>query len=410
MSVALGLFCRSCNRIIPETDFRTNCETCQTPLELVYDIKKLKKNLRKKNLLEISASLLKVWQHILPINNPKLIERVSIGETCTPLVKSTTIGPAANIKTLHFKLEMGPTQSLKDRGASLCALKALELGFNTLCVASSGNNAASVSAYAAKAGLRAIVFIQKDASPSKIFKMLAYGARVVRVDGDMSAASRLCSEMLQRHHWMQAGGPNPYRLTAKRTAAYEIVYQIGGRVPDAVFIPCGGSAGMVSAYRGFSEMVEAGIIPSIPRLIGVQLKACDPITQAFEAGQDRVQPVEKKPSFSDALMNNTPYWGNQALQAVRQSDGLMVSVSDEEVADMIRELGSTEGLFVEPAGAVSAAGFKKLAGGGFLSRTHTAVCMLTGHGVNAPQAAFQSAALPEIVLPEIEAIESYLAG
>jgi len=410
MSAALGLVCRTCNRIIPESDFRMVCGTCRTPLEVGYDMEKLKQALQKRTPVDSATSLLESWRGILPIDRPELIERVCIGETQTPLVKSAALGRTATVGALYFKLEMGPTLSLKDRGTSLCALKALELGFDTLCVASSGNNAASVSAYAAKAGLRAVVFIQKDTSASKIFKMLAYGTRVVRIDGDMSTASRLCGEMLRRHRWMQAGGPNPYRLAAKRTAAYEIVHQLGGRAPDAVLVPCGGSAGMVSAYRGFCEMAEMGMIPSVPRMIGVQLSACEPITRAFEAGRDRVEPVEKRPSFSDALMNNTPYWGDQALEAVRRSGGVMVSVSDQEVADTIRLLGATEGLFVEPAGAVSTAGLRKLAGGGFLTSRDTAVCMVTGHGLNAPRAAFGSEPVPEIVAPEVEAVESYLAG
>ena len=408
MSCALGLFCRACTRIVPESQFRENCPFCGVPLEIRYDLKRLKTAFQNRTSAGLSESSLMLWKDILPIDRPEYIERVTIGETQTPLVKSSRIGAEAGIDELFFKMEMGPTQSLKDRGTSLCALKALELGFDTLCVASSGNNAASVAAYAAKAGLPAVVFIQKDTSPAKIFKVLAYGARVIRVDGDMSAASRICAEMLNRHRWMQSGGPNPYRLTAKRTVAYEIVHQLGGVAPDAVLIPCGGSAGMVAAHRGFSEMVEMGIIPAMPRMIGAQLRACEPITRAFDEARDLVTPVQKQPSFSDALMNNTPYWGNQALRAVRESGGIMISVSDEEVAEMILRLGATEGLFVEPAGAVSVAGLKKLSEEKRLPPAKRVVCMLTGHGLNAPRAAFESKPLPEIVAPDVEAVEAYL--
>jgi threonine synthase len=207
---------------------------------------------------------------------------------------------------------------------------------------------------------------------------------------------------------MQSGGPNPYRLTAKRTAAYEIVHQMGGQVPDAVFIPCGGSAGMVAAHNGFSEMAEMGIIPSMPRLIGVQLSACEPVTRAFEEGRDEVTPVEKKPSFSDALMNNNPYWGKRAVMAARDTGGLILSVSDDEVAETIRLLGSTEGLFMEPAGAVSVAGLRSVLAKNRVGKLNRAVCMLTGHGLNAPHAAFDSQALPEVITPEVSAVESYL--
>jgi threonine synthase len=278
-----------------------------------------------------------------------------------------------------------------------------------MCVASSGNNAASVAAYAAKADLPAVVFIQKDTSPAKIYKVLIYGARVVRVNGDMSVASRICGQMLQRHRWLESGGANPYRLTAKRTAAYEIAAQLGNQVPDAVFIPCGGSAGIVAAYNGFSEMVEMGLVPSMPRLIGVQLTACDPITQAYEEGRDQVTPVDKRPSFSDALMNNNPYWGNRAVMAARKTGGFFLSVTDDEVANAIRLLGSREGLFMEPAGAVSVAGLLKTLSEKRLSQPDNAVCMLTGHGLNAPKAVFDSWPLPEVIEPKVEAVESYLS-
>jgi threonine synthase len=288
-------------------------------------------------------------------------------------------------------------------------LKALELGYDMLCVASSGNNASSVAAYAAKAGIPSVVFIPHNTAPAKIFKCLVYGARVVRVDGDMSTASQLCAEMLQRHRWMQAGAPNPYRVAAKRTIAYEIVKQLNGRTPDAVAVPCGTGAEMVAAFKGFFEMKQMGLIAELPSMIGVQLSACDPITRAYDEDRDTVTPVEKGVSFSDALMNNKPYWGKLALAAARESGGLFISVTDAEVADAIRLLGAREGLFAEPAGAVSLAGLKKVLDENRLPRIQSAVCLLTGHGLNAPGAAFDSGAIPEIVAPEPAAVEAYLS-
>jgi threonine synthase len=224
----------------------------------------------------------------------------------------------------------------------------------------------------------------------------------------MSVASRICSEMLERHNWMHAGGPNPYRIAAKRTAVYEIVRQLGGHAPDVLLIPCGGSAGIVAAFNGLSEMVEMGLLPLMPKLVGVQLAACDPITRAFKEGREYVTPVEKSPSFSDALMNNNPYWGRQALVAARETGGFFISVSDTEVADAIRSLGVGEGIFTEPAGAVSVAGLRKALKEGRLPQSQTAVCMLTGSGLNAPHAAFESQELPEVVAADVESVQSYL--
>jgi len=411
MSNVRGLVCRSCQRHWSEQEFQLACPTCRQPLEVAYDLEALKRVLGRGWPSASAGSILHQWRESLPIDRPELVDRVTLGEAQTPLIRSTRLGPRLDLSDLRFKIEMGlGSASLKDRGTSLCALKALELGYDTLCVASSGNNASSVAAYAAKAGLRAAVFIQRDASPAKMLKMLAYGAKVVRVDGDMMTASRLLAQLLLRHRWLNCGGPNPYRLTAKRLVAYEITAQMGGTFPDAVLFPCGGSAGLVAAYMGYGELLVMGMIPRIPRLIGVQLAACDPVTRAFEEGRDEVTPVAKRPSFSDALMNNSPYWGAAALRASRETGGIFLSVTDDEVAVMIRTLSSQEGLFVEPAGAVAVAGLPKLIAEGRIGRLDRVVCTLTGHGLNAPKAAFPSIELPDVVEPTPAAVQAYLAA
>ena len=283
----------------------------------------------------------------------------------------------------------------------------MENGSKTVCLSSSGNNAASISAYGSRAGLRPVVFVQKHVSAAKISKSLVYGGKVIRIDGDMAAASRLCGEMVKEKGWYQCGGPNPYRVAGKRTFAYGIVQQLG-RVPDTVLIPCGGGAGMVAAFDGFSEMLEAGIIDRMPRLVGVQLAACNPTATAFHAGKDVVTPVEKKPSLSDAIMNNNPYWGKYCLQAVRATGGTMLSVTDEEFIRAIRELGREEGIFTEPAGVVSAAALTKLLDTPGFEQPGLTVCNLTGHGLNSPQVATSEDEYPQVVAPTLEAVETFL--
>ncbi len=411
MSNARGLVCRSCQGLWPEREFQLTCPTCHRPLEVAYDLEALKRALGQGWPSASGGSILQQWREVLPIDRPDLVDQVTLGEAQTPLIRSVRVGPRLGLPDLRFKIEIGlASASLKDRGTSLCALKALELGYDTLCVASSGNNASSVAAYAAKAGLGAAVFIQGDASPAKILKMLAYRARVVRVDGDMMMASRLLTQLLQQRRWLNCGGANPYRMTAKRLVAYEITAQMDGTFPDAVLFPCGGSSGLVAAYMGYVELLAMGVVPRIPRLIGVQLAACDPVTRAFEEGRDEVTPVAKRPSFSDALMNNNPFWGAAALRASRETGGVFLSVTDDEVAAMIRTLSSQEGLFVEPAGAVAVAGLAKLIAERRMGGLERVVCTLTGHGLNAPQASFPTVELPELVQPTPAAVEAYLAA
>lgn len=403
-----GLICRSCKLSWPEHQFRLKCPECHAPLEVDCSPEQIRRALNGGWPQPGGSTLLKQWQKLLPLTKPELIPRCSLGETQTPLVPANRLGSELDLPDLRFKLEMGPTLSLKDRGSALCALKALELGFKGTCVASSGNNASSVAAYAARAGLPAYVFVQRDTAPAKFGKMLSYGARIVRVDGDLSIAGRICRKVRDRQNWMECGGPNPYRISAKRLVAYEIISQLGGSVPDAVVLPCGGCAGYVAAHSGFKELLTAGLISEIPKLIGVQLAACDPVTRAFDRGRNEVQPVNIRPSFSDALKNNTPYWGARALSAARDSGGFFISVTDREVARMMLVLGKKEGLYLEPAGAAAMTGLKKAIGEMRLPEINQVVCTLTGHGLNSRPTDAIRQEIPEPVQPDPAAVAAYL--
>lgn len=402
-----GLVCRDCGTRIAESEFSLTCPSCGAPMRVSFTADSIREALKDGMPSYNSQSYLRQWRSILPISDESLIDRVSLGETETPLLRSHRYGRKRGVAELYFKIEQGPTLSLKDRGTALCVLKALENGSKTVCLSSSGNNAASISAYGSRAGLRPVVFVQKQVSAAKISKSLVYGGKVIRIDGDMAAASRLCGEMVKEKGWYQCGGPNPYRVAGKRTFAYGIVQQLG-RVPDTLLIPCGGGAGMVAAFDGFSEMLEAGIIDRMPRLVGVQLAACNPTATAFHAGKDAVTPVEKKPSLSDAIMNNNPHWGKYCLQAVRATGGTMLSITDEEFIRTIRELGREEGIFTEPAGAVSVAALDKLIKVPGFEQPGLTVCNLTGHGLNSPQVATSEDEYPQVIAPTLEAVERFL--
>lgn len=403
----LGLVCRECGKRIPEAECALSCPDCGAPMRVMFSEASLRQALSAGLPASEGRSFLRQWRSILPISDESLIDRVSLGEAETPLLPSHRYGEKLGIPDLYFKVEQGPTLSLKDRGTALCVLKALEFGCKTVCLSSSGNNAASVSAYGSRAGLNPVVFVQKHVSAAKIFKSLVYGGRVVRIDGDMAAASRICGEMVKRRKWFQCGGPNPYRIAAKRTFAYGIVQQLG-RAPDTVLIPCGGGAGMVAAHDAFREMFAAGVIDRMPRLVGVQLQACDPTARAFHEGRDAVTPVDKKPSLSDAIMNNNPYWGRYCLQAVRETGGTMISVSDADFIRTIRELGREEGLFTEPAGSVSVAALRYLVKVPGFENPGLTVCNLTGHGLNVPQVATDESETPGVIPPTVEAVEAFL--
>lgn len=405
--MAYKLECRSCGKEYPGLEKMQKCPACGAPLWIKPDISDIKAAFAH-GMPKPQDSFLRQWKDILPIDDESLIDKVCLGETESPLLASQRLGKELGIKNLYFKVEMGPTLSLKDRGTALCILKALEHGNRGVSIASSGNNAGSVAAYAARAGLPAIVIIQEQVSPSKVLKSIAYGAKVARVKGGMPEASKVCAELSSRFGWVDCGGSNPYRVAGKRTAGYEIVRQLG-KAPDAVVMPCGGGAGMVSMFEAFREMRDAGLIDKLPRIYGVQLSACNPIETAFKEGRDTVTPVVKKPSLSDAIMNNNPYWGNMDLVAARESGGGIFSVSDEEFVCMIRKLGRAEGLFAEPAGVVSVAVLEKIMlGDPEFAKCENVVCTLTGHGLNSPTVAVDEKEMPPVIPATMDAAIDFL--
>lgn len=399
----LGLECRSCGKVIPQSPVQ-KCPDCGSPLRVVFEPESLNKAIKEVLSKPANGGMLEQWFDILPINSEEEISFVTLGERETALLKSHKIGPSLGIKELYFKIEQGPTLSLKDRGTVLCVLKAREYGADTVCLASSGNNASSVSAYGTRAGLKPVVFVQKQVSPSKIAKMTAYGGNVVSVNGGMAEASKVCDEMVCRHGWFQCGGPNPYRICGKRIFAYELVRQLG-QTPDTLLIPTGGGAGFIAAWDAYREMRDAGIISRLPRLVCVQLTACDPIARAWRVGQTEVKPVEKKKSLSDAIMNANPYWGKFCLQALKESNGTVITVTDEDFVSAIRKLGREEGIFVEPAAAATVAALPHLLKIPEFADPGLTVCNLTGHGLNSPTVAIDKEEHPMQADATAEAVE-----
>ncbi len=403
----LGLVCRDCGKGLPESEGALTCPDCGAPLRVTFSEASLREALGGALPAPNGASFLRQWRAVLPIGDESLIDRVSLGEAETPLLPSHRYGPRRGVPRLYFKMEQGPTLSLKDRGTALCVLKALESGRRTVCLSSSGNNAASVSAYASRAGLEAVVFVQKHVSPAKIFKSLIYGGRVVRVDGDMAAASRLCSEMVTRRGWFQCGGPQP--LPHRGQAHLRLRHRAAARArPGHRAHPLRGRGRAGRRLRRLPRTGRRRDHRAPPPARGGA--ACGLRSRAFREGRDTVTPVDKKPSLSDAIMNNNPYWGRYCLEAVRASGGTMISVSDADFLRTIRELGREEGLFTEPAGCVSVAALRHLVEMPGFEDPGLTVCNLTGHGLNVPHVAADENEIPGLVVPAVEAVEAFLRG
>ncbi len=309
------------------------------------------------------------------------VKAVSLSEGRTPLVLVSRIGAKLGLKNLHVKNEgQNPSGSFKDRGMTVAVTRAVQGGSKLLVCASTGNTAASMAAYAARAGVTAMVTVPAGKVASgKLAQVYAYGAKIIRVEGDFDAALAITLKVAAEIKELAVmNSVNPYRIEGQKTNAYEIYEQLGYRVPDYVVLPVGNAGNISAIWKGFKELKEWGISNSLPRMVGVQAAGAQPLVEAFEHSRDSVIAVHPKTIASAINIGNPASW-KKALAALRESKGIALAVTDEETIAARMDLASSEGIFVEPASAVPLAALRKLMGK--IERDATVVCVCTGNGL-----------------------------
>ncbi|MGI8610480.1 MAG: threonine synthase [Candidatus Dormibacteria bacterium] len=323
------------------------------------------------------AGVLERYAEHLPLT--ERTPRITMGEGGTPLIHSVNIGPGLGIKDLHFKFEgLNPTGSFKDRGMVVAVAKAMESGARTLMCASTGNTSASAAAYAGRFGLRCVVMIPRGKiAPSKLVQAQVYGARVVEVDGNFDDALNAVRELGHHDGVEVVNSINPYRIEGQKTAAYEVVEDLGD-APDFLFIPVGNAGNITAYWKGFKENHEQGKSTQLPRMIGAQAEGAAPIV----SGQVVVHPK----TVASAIRIGNPASWEQATTARDDSGGAIEAVSDGEILAAQRLLASTEGIFAEPASAASVALLAKMAHARRIPPGSRVVCVLTGSGLKDPAA------------------------
>jgi len=326
----------------------------------------------------------------------------SLGEGDTPLVASTRLVDELGCASLHFKLEgCNPTGSFKDRGMVLAMAKAVEAGCRAVLCASTGNTSASAAAYAARAGLPAIVLVPASyVALGKLAQAMIYGARVVVVDGNFDQALEVVRTLAERHPLTIVNSINPYRLEGQKTAAFEVCETLGD-APDILAIPVG-NAGNISAYwRGFKEFRAAGQSQRIPRMYGFEAAGAAPIVRGAV--------VPEPETIATAIRIGNPANWDNAVRARDESGGVIDCVTDDEILAAYGLLANGEGVFCEPASAASVAGLRKLVARGDLDLHGKAVvCVLTGSGLKDPDRAMKLAASVLEVAPSVAAVEDAL--
>jgi threonine synthase len=358
------------------------CRKCGGLLEITFDISS--KRIPWKN------RSLGVWKYreILPLDDDRFI--TSLHEGGTGLHHCRRLGRELGIKNLYVKNEgENPTGSFKDRGMTVAVSKARELRKRRMVCASTGNTAASLAAYSAKAGLKCIVFVPAGkVARGKMLQVIIHGARIFQVKGDFDQAMTSVIELTEHRKGLYLmNSLNPFRLEGQKTLAFEVCDQLTNKVPDALVLPVGNGGNISAIWKGFSEFHDLGIVTKRPRMIGIQAEKSAPIALAVKSGKNSITPVASPQTLATAIRIGSPVNWTKVLQAIKESEGSAETVSDREILEAQKELAAKEGLFVEPASAASIAGLRKMRQSGGIDRSEVIVCVTTGHGLKDPSVA-----------------------
>ena len=378
MSFVIGLQCRECGQDYPQKPLHV-CETCFGPLEIVYDYDAIKKAVSREKIAARDKNLWR-YRELLPIDGEP---RAGLYSGFTPLVRAHRLGAVLGLKELYIKDDSvnHPTFSYKDRVVSVAISKAIEFGFDTVSCASTGNLANSVAAHAAKAGLNCYVFIPEGLEQGKIIGSAIYGPRTVAIKGNYDDVNRLCSEIGDKYGWAFVNvNLRPYYSEGAKTHGFEVVEQLGWKLPQHIVVASAGGTILPKLAKGFKELAQVGLVEDTGcKIYSAQASGCAPIINALKKGTDVISPVKPNTIASSIAIGN-PADGYYVIQAVRESGGWGESVSDEEILEGIKLLASTEGIFTEPAGGTEVAVAKKLIESGRIPKNESVVISITGNG------------------------------
>jgi threonine synthase len=321
-----------------------------------------------------------IWRYrdMLPVEGTE----VDIGTGFTPLVKADNLGRKLGLDRLYIKNDcLNPTYSFKDRPVSVAATKALEFGFDTLACASTGNLAASVAAHAAKANVKAYVFVPADAEPGRLVGIAIHNPVLVTVEGSYDDVNRLCAMVAQKYKWGFINiNLRPYYAEGSKTLGYEVAEQLGWQAPDCVIAPAASGLMFTRIWKALDELSMLGLIePANTHMYVAQAAGSSPIVNAFEAGSLHVHPV-KPDTIAKSIAIGNPADGYYALRVARQSGGGACAVTDEEAIAGMKLLAQTEGIFAEAVGGVVIGVLSKLAASGAIKRDELTVAFITGAG------------------------------
>jgi len=376
------LICSKCHEKFDHRELQTFCTSCSKPLLAIYDLEKVKSELARDIFSGREPNLWR-YRELLPVLDERHI--ITLGEGFTPLIK---LQPQMGLDNIWVKDDSQiPTGSFKARGLAMAVSKAHELGVSKVAIPTAGNAGGALASYAIRAGMECFIFMPKDVPNINYLESKLTGAHVTLVDGIISDCGKIVAEKKEEMGWFDVSTlKEPYRIEGKKTMGLEIAEQFDWQLPDVIIYPTGGGTGLIGMWKAFGELKELGWISGdLPRMISVQSTGCDPITQAFEGGKMESEFFENAETVAAGIRVPKAFGDALILQALKESCGLAVSVSDEEILDSLSELAQKEGMVVCPEGAATYSALKLLKEKGDVNRSDKIVLFNTGSGLKYPE-------------------------
>lgn len=406
-TINLSCASKDCDREFEKKDFYV-CDFCFGPLEVKYDYEKIKHDL---SIDKIQSREKNMWRYkeLLPLDNPP---SVGFNVGYTPFFKADNLAKALGVKELYIKNDgvNHPSLSFKDRVVAVALSKAKELGFKTVGCASTGNLANSVSAQAASAGLESFIFIPSDLEESKIMGTSIYGSNVVAVKGNYDEVNRLCTEVLGKHNWGFVNiNLRTYYSEGSKTVGYEIIEQLGWRVPKHIVVCMASGSLLTKIYKSIKEFENLGFVePDGTKIYGAQATGCSPISTAVKNSWETFKPV-KPNTIAKSLAIGNPADGLNAISLLNSIDSYAEDATDEEIVEAMILLAKTEGFFTETAGGVTLACAKKLIESGKIPTDESIVLVITGNGLKTQDPLVNKISKPIIIEPKLESFEEKIS-
>ena len=382
LSYLSRLECSGCGKEYSHTEIHTFCPLCQSPLLSIYDLEKARQSVDRDEVTRRKKGMWR-WHELLPVLQEE--NQIFLGEGDTPLLSLPRLQKELGLVNLYVKDESSnPTGSFKARGLAAAVSKAKELGVEKVIIPTAGNAGGAMAAYAARAGLRAHIFMPRDTPFANIEESRMAGAEVILVDGLISDAAGMAGEKARAEGWFDVSTfKEPYRVEGKKVMGYELAESFGWQLPDVIIYPTGGGTGLVGMWKAFAELEAMGWLENAkrPRMVSVQAEGCAPVVKAFQQGATFCDFWTGAQTIASGLRVPKSFADHLILQDIYDSEGTAIAVSDESILESQKQLARMEGIFAAPEGAATLAALKELIQQGWVHPEERIVLFNTGSGL-----------------------------